>query len=176
MVGATVYTHYDYETWPNVNYDYRLTVYEQTLDDVVASPSHTLTNRKVTSKKVWLKNPLVPAQNIQFPVEETVLSRSRPKARTVHKPIGREDAIVVRGVSKVETFGITFVILTDARYLSINTILETEQTLLLQTAQTQWYVDVMDITIQEYLFSDLRNEPDGRAWKFTVTFQESTAP
>lgn len=175
-VANTIYTHYDYESFPNKAYSYRGTVYEQTLDDTVASPYTTVAGVTVALKKVWVKSPLDPTKNVMFPVRETWLARSKPKARTIHKPIGRDKPMVVRGEQDAEAFGMTFTLVGDGKEDTLMAALNSDLTLLVQTSRRQWYVEVMDIQVDDHLWDELRGEPEGAAEYVSVSFQEVDSP
>lgn len=174
MVGFTVYEFSDYEVPPNKQVTYRGFVYEQTLDDLVVSASTTV-QLTLTVKKIWVRDPIDSASNVQFPVEDVWLPRSRTRLRAVHRPVGRILPVVVRSEGSGESFPMTFVCIGETRFNQLLSLLDRNRTLLVSSSKRNWYVDVMSTEISEHLWDELRNEGDW-AMKVTVQFQEVSAP
>lgn len=176
FVGSTVYTHDDYEAPVNsALVSYRATVFEQTLGDVIASPAAS-TSGLIVNKRVWLKDVDVPADNVQYPVEEAWITRTTPKLRTVHRPIGRTLPVSIAGIGGGETFLMTFVLIGATKYAGLMKLLDKNKVLFVQSSKTSWYADITNVDVNEHLWDELRGEPEGGAWRVSVSFQEVEAP
>lgn len=173
--GSSTITLYDYEMPFNRSIQYRAFMWDQTVDDTISGAITTVT-LTFTMGFCWLKDPLTPADNMKFPVQDMALGRSRPKDRAVHHPIGRLKPLVVRGALKAESFVITYTIIGQTKYDALLKLLNKDLTLLVQTSQTNWYIEVMDVTIQEYLWDKLHGEQDPGSWIIGVSCQEVAAP
>lgn len=173
--GSEITTDYDYEAKPWSEVNYAVSVYETTIDDPEPSVA-TFFATILQQNYCWLKDPLNPALNISFPVEDVWLGRSRAKSRTIRRPIGRSLPVTVRGKSQGESFPVTLIVLGNENYAKMMALVDSDRTLLFQTASSQWYVDIQSCDIVEHLTSHLHNEMEGTAWKFTLGFQEVAAP
>lgn len=141
----------------------------------VASGFATATATAFSIKKVWLKDPIDPTNNSQFPSETDWLPITETILRAEHRPLGRSLPVVVRSVGGGEKFAVAFTVEGEALFQKLQTMLKANHTLLLQSAKRQWYVEVSgDYTIDEHLWDELTGELPLR--RVTVPFVEVMAP
>lgn len=125
------------------------------------------------TRKTWLKNPVNPAINASVPVENASLDITRHKQRSVRRPLGRTLPVVLRGANRGEAFTVTYTSIGEAAWLALIALIDSEATLLLQTPQRQWYVDVSG-DVSDY--EDLWETTDETYRRITIPFTQVDIP
>lgn len=177
--GGVLKTITDREALPNVQVQYRVTVYDQLVGDVAAS-APTVLPITLSVKKVWVKLPkLYSAQdsfndNQSFPVEQVWLPLPKNKQRTVHRPLGRALPVVVRGLSQGKSGALSFLVQSKAKYDAIDRLLDRNVTLLILTPKSRMYVDVQALSEDEHLWDEVHGEVP--LWRVSATILEVEMP
>ena len=141
----------------------------------VTSPSSVVASSTLITRMVWLKNPLDASMNYHFYVENTWQDVDVVRPSSALYPLGDELAIVLSESVKGDTFGLTFLLLTDAAYDKMVAFIASSDTLLLQTPRRQWYVQITgNPKITEHMWSD--DYEEGPARKVSLTFTQVEAP
>lgn len=167
-------TVYDYEAPFNDVTFYR--AFNTSL--VISSPSSSAYgtgNGTLVVNVLWLKDPLDPTRNRHFLVQNTWLSRSHRKRRVHYEALGRTKPIPFRDAGNGERLQMGFLTLSDTDMDALELLLDSNRTLLLQSARRSWYVDVAgDFNIGQNLWDEKRNR--SHAQQYQVPFIEVDAP
>lgn len=113
----------------------------------VTSAVITVEAQWLTSVRWWLKDPLVPANNMEISLQPGNMQSSASDPQQVVFPIGRVDPIVMADIIKLPTItSLPLRFLTDTQYQAFETLRASGHVLLLQAPQEvgQWYVRLGD--------------------------------
>lgn len=152
-------TIYDNEGPPNVASQYRAYVNAVVVGVKTQSAYTTAVTVTLKTTVAWLKNPLNPAMNMHVILENDYVPRSKRVARAVFEPIGNQFPVIQKGAANYAQVGdVNLMTLTLADEAKLIALLESGDTLFLQTSRSNWYVELAgDYTVQEYPWTDRRN-------------------
>ncbi len=113
----------------------------------VTSAFATASAQWLTSVRWWLKDPLVPANNMEISLQPGNMLTSATDPQQVVFPIGRVAPVVMFDIIKLPTItSLPLRFLTDAQYQQFEVLRASGHVLLLQAPQEvgQWYVRLGD--------------------------------
>jgi hypothetical protein len=163
--------YYDYEVPLGVTVQYRAWAAKQDPGADEFDSAFATGTTSLTGAVVWVKDPVDSTRSRHFYVQDKFLATKKTRVRSVQQPLGRDMPIVVRGDGRGRSFSATFLLIGQADYDAMLTLIDSDRTLYLQTPKGSLYVDIAaDVDITPHLWDDLRKEED--VWIVTIPFVE----
>lgn len=160
---------YDYEAPPGRIRMYRARTVAVIEGELITSPPSEPTYALMRLKQVWVKNPLDPSRNFTVPVDTKWQEIDVARDRKVVHLLGRALPLVLRSDTRGDSFSLTWTIIGDHQFDLIRWLIDSSDTLLIQTPRRQWFVQMADDPkIREDMFS-VSEEPARQA---TIPFVE----
>lgn len=171
------HTFYDYEAPLNVEATYRCRTRGYNASDYRTFSAWSATDAATiaVTDRVWLKAPADPSLNGSWPVADQWVVRTVHKRRAVQRPISQRLPSVAKGLGDGVSLTLTFTVLTQELVDTLSALLDSNYTLLLQTPEDHWYMEVeASYTIRDNLW-DLRRGLE-EVEQFTVPLIQVEAP
>jgi len=175
--GTGIATVYDYEVGNGVSVQYRargVDDFGTLVDDAVSDYTTASTADSWTSTDWWLKNPLLPSQNVVVQVHS--LSEEGQSARQgIFQAIGADNTIVVSDSRQAKSGAITFRVDTDEEKADLDTLIQSGTPLLLQGLPDQHWDDRY-VIFGDYSRTRAYDKSFAETTFDTTTWIEVTAP
>lgn len=181
IVGANASLMYedtmtDYEAPFNARLEYRVRAAAS-----LTSGENTLGLAGQTSEaslpiqQVWIKDPSNSSLNRRYLIADSWIESTKAMRRNVQHALGRRLPVVVKGTGDGESFDATFTMEGTETIDNMLALIDSGDTLLLQSPKRQWYVDIVDsVALRDHIFDMRSNLPDLR--QVTIPFQEVEMP
>lgn len=125
--------------------------------------------------KVWVKDPLNPARNQSFPVEDGWLEINHRRVRTPLEPLSRTKPVILRGTQKGDSFTVSVILLTRAVYDAFMLLVDSDTTFYIQSTKQSWYCELAgDVAESDHIWDDLHGEAE--VWKASMPLIEVKEP
>lgn len=123
------------------------------------------------SVNIWIKDTGDSDNNAHFPYTDEWVSRVTKKSRSVHTPLGRSKAIVVKGINNFETINLNLLILGQDQKERITNIIDSNRTLFVCTPKGCWYAEISaDVSWLDRMGDARQGQED--VWKVSMTLTE----
>lgn len=141
---GTTFTIYDYEGTPDVQRSYRAKAILAAPSDIASAYTATQ-NVTLSFPDWWIKDVVgVDTSNYKPEFSGPVFTRSENEEQAKFLPLGRKNAVILRGVIRGEELVLPFVCTTLAQWQAFQTVRALQRPILLQRGYTseQWYVSL----------------------------------